>query len=132
MPVLKGISICVVAISSVPTAGLKILVTIRRPTAVENKRLYRPREEAFIDSFIPGGAFCCGGLLFSTRCQGGGMMESEFSEKARKCCSHEHDRLVEKLSSCDSQFETPIKRHRCYRVAARRSGRRSKKCILGD
>jgi hypothetical protein len=58
-------------------------------------------------------------------------MEGEFLKKARKCCSHEHDRLVENLSSCDSQFETPDERHRCYRVVAKRSGRRSQKCIIG-
>lgn len=60
------------------------------------------------------------------------MMESQFSEKAKKCCSHEHDRLMENLSSCDSHFENPAERHRCYRVAAKRSGRRSKKCILDE
>jgi len=59
-------------------------------------------------------------------------MEGEILKKAKRCCSHEHDRLVKNLSTCDSQFETPAERHRCYRVAARRSGRRSKKCILGE
>lgn len=59
-------------------------------------------------------------------------MEGELLKKARKCCSYEHNRLVENLSTCDSQFETYPERHRCYRVAARRSGRRSKKCILGE
>jgi hypothetical protein len=111
---------------------LKILVTIRSPTAVENRRLYRPEEEALIGSFSPGGTFWAGGLLFPSRHKGGEIMEGELSEKAKKCCSHEHDRLVEGLSSCDIQFETPDERHRCYRVAAKRSGRRSKKCIIGE
>jgi len=57
-------------------------------------------------------------------------MESESLKKAKKCCSHEHDRLIKNLSSCDRQFETPAEQHRCYRVAAKISGRRSKKCIL--
>jgi hypothetical protein len=59
-------------------------------------------------------------------------MESELLKKAKGCCSHEHDRLVENLSTCDSQFKNPAERHRCFRVAARRSDRRSKKCIVGE
>ena len=59
-------------------------------------------------------------------------MEGESLKKAKKCCSHEHDRLKDNLSSCDSQFETPAERHRCYRVAAKGSGHRSKKCILSE
>ena len=59
-------------------------------------------------------------------------MESESLKKAKKCCSHEHDRLVKNISSCDSNFENPAERHRCYRVAAKRSGRRSKKCVFGE
>jgi len=66
-------------------------------------------------------------------CQvGGGIMESESLEKAKKCCSKEHDRLMSNLSHCDSQFETPAEKHRCYRVAAKRSGRRSKKCMISE
>jgi hypothetical protein len=57
-------------------------------------------------------------------------MESESLKKAKKCCSKEHDRLMSNLSYCDIQFETPAERHRCYRVAAKRSGRRSKKCMI--
>jgi hypothetical protein len=57
-------------------------------------------------------------------------MEGEFLKKAKKCCSHEYDRLKENLSRCDSQFETPAERHRCYRVAAKSSGHRSKECIV--
>lgn len=58
-------------------------------------------------------------------------MENKMLNKAKKCCSREHDRLVENLSTCDTQFENPAERHRCYRVVAKRSGRRSKKCIIG-
>jgi hypothetical protein len=64
-------------------------------------------------------------------CRGGEIMEDEFLKKAKKCCSHEYDRLKENLFRCDSQFETPAERHRCYRVAAKRSGHRSKKCMVG-
>lgn len=59
-------------------------------------------------------------------------MESESLKKAKQCCSHEQDRLMRNLSSCDSQFETPAERHRCYRVAAKRSGRRSRKCMISE
>ena len=58
-------------------------------------------------------------------------MESEFLKHAKKCCSHEHDRLVENLSICDRYFKNPAERHWCYHVAAKISGHRSKKCILG-
>lgn len=57
-------------------------------------------------------------------------MEGEWLKKAKKCCSQEHDRLVENLSTCDRYFEKPAERHRCYRVAAKISGGKSKKCIL--
>jgi hypothetical protein len=63
-------------------------------------------------------------------CRGGEIMEGESLKKAKQCCSHEFDRLKENLSRCDSQFETPAERHRCYRVVAKRSGHRSKKCML--
>jgi hypothetical protein len=59
-------------------------------------------------------------------------MESEGLKKAKQCCSQEHDRLVENLSSCDHYFKKPDDRHRCYRVAAKISGRQSKKCILSE
>ena len=59
-------------------------------------------------------------------------MESEFLKHAKKCCSREHDRLVENLSICDRYFKNPAERHRCYHVAAKISGHRSKKCILGE
>jgi hypothetical protein len=59
-------------------------------------------------------------------------MESEWLKKAKQCCSHEHDRLVENLSSCDRFFKNSADRHRCYRVAAEISGRQSKKCILSE
>jgi hypothetical protein len=58
-------------------------------------------------------------------------MGGESFKKAKKCCANEFDRLKENLSRCDSQFETPAERHRCYRVAAKRSGHRSKKCMVG-
>jgi hypothetical protein len=64
-------------------------------------------------------------------CRGGKIMEGESLKKAKKCCSHEYDRLKENLSRCDSQFETPAERHRCYRVVAKSSGHRSKKCMVG-
>jgi hypothetical protein len=59
-------------------------------------------------------------------------MESEFLKHAKKCCSHEHDRLVENFSICDRYFKNPAERHWCCHVAAKISGHRSKKCILGE
>ena len=59
-------------------------------------------------------------------------MEGESLQKAKQCCSHEHGRLVKNLSVCDRNFENPAERHRCYRVAAKRSGRRSKKCMISE
>jgi hypothetical protein len=59
-------------------------------------------------------------------------MGNQFFKKAKRCCSQEHNRLMENLSTCDSQSENPSERHRCYRVAARKSGRRSKKCIIAE
>ncbi len=59
-------------------------------------------------------------------------MESEMLKKAKQCCSREHDRLAENLSTCDRYFKTPAERHRCYRVAAKISGHRSKKCIVSE
>jgi hypothetical protein len=39
---------------------------------------------------------------------------------------------VENLSICDRFFENSAERHRCYRVAAKISGHRSRKCIVGE
>ena len=55
----------------------------------------------------------------------------DYTKKAKQCCTCEHDRLVEQSDICDSQSKNPANRHRCYRIAARRSGRRSRKCISG-
>ncbi len=59
-------------------------------------------------------------------------MESEFLKHAKKCCSREHDRLVENLSICDKCLKNSAEKHLCYRVAAKISGRFSKKCILDE
>ena len=57
-------------------------------------------------------------------------MDEEFSHRAKKCCSLENKRLMKDLQRCDSQFPSRTLRHLCFRVAAQRSGRRSKKCIV--
>jgi hypothetical protein len=51
--------------------------------------------------------------------------------KAKLCCSREHERLVGELGTCDHRATSARQRHECYRTAARKSGRRSKKCIIG-
>jgi hypothetical protein len=58
-------------------------------------------------------------------------MESTIAEKAKQCCAREYDRLKVQLDICDDRSRTPAERHRCYRIAARTSGRRSKRCAVG-
>ncbi len=60
----------------------------------------------------------------------GGMM-IDVDKKAKRCCTTEHTRLVERLDACDDRARTHAERRRCYRAAARTSGRRSRKCIAG-
>ena len=49
---------------------------------------------------------------------------------ARECCLREKDRLKEELRECDSESFSPEERHECYRWAAKKSGRRSKECLI--
>jgi len=56
-------------------------------------------------------------------------MTSEYRKKATQCCTREYDRLVEELALCDKKSKTASDRHRCYRLAARSSGHRAKRCI---
>lgn len=59
-------------------------------------------------------------------------METDFDKRAKACCEKEYDRLIDQLDVCDSKYKDPSDHHRCYRLVARRSGRRSKKCVIGD
>ena len=56
-------------------------------------------------------------------------MSSSFRSKAKACGSRERDRIVDELSRCDSS-DSPGYRHRCYRSVARKSGERSRQCML--
>ncbi len=56
-------------------------------------------------------------------------MSVNFSSKAKACCSREKDRIVSELSRCDSADSADY-RHRCYRSVARKSGERSRQCML--
>jgi hypothetical protein len=58
-------------------------------------------------------------------------MSIDYTKRAKQCCTREHKRLVEQLDVCDSRSKTSASRHRCYRTAARRSGSRSRKCMIG-
>ena len=58
-------------------------------------------------------------------------MAIDYVKKAKHCCALEHEGLMEQLDKCDSRFKTAADRHRCYRIAARRGGRRSRKCAIG-
>jgi uncharacterized protein YifE (UPF0438 family) len=49
---------------------------------------------------------------------------------ARQCCTREKDRLVKVLRGCDNNAQSPEERHRCYRSAAKNSGRRSRECLI--
>jgi hypothetical protein len=55
----------------------------------------------------------------------------KISEKAKRCCSREHIRLVAQLDACDTNPRSAEDRRRCYRAAAKSTGRRSRKCIVG-
>jgi hypothetical protein len=43
----------------------------------------------------------------------------------RKCASSEH------LDACDTRSRHSYLNRRCYRIAAKESGRRARKCIIG-
>lgn len=56
-------------------------------------------------------------------------MPDDTKQKAKECCTREYDRLVDELDVCDDESNTSAERHRCYRIAARKSGDRSRNCI---
>jgi hypothetical protein len=49
---------------------------------------------------------------------------------ARDCCLKEKKRLVKALKRCDSTSTRAEERHKCYRNSARKSGLRSRQCII--
>ena len=55
----------------------------------------------------------------------------DINAKAKRCCSREKARLSEHLGACDIRPGGPAARRRCYRIAAKESGRRARKCIVG-
>jgi hypothetical protein len=55
----------------------------------------------------------------------------DINQKARRCCSREKARLSEHLDACDTRSGGITARRRCYRIAAKESGRRARKCITG-
>ena len=55
----------------------------------------------------------------------------DINAKAKRCCSREKVRLVEHLDACDARPGGTAARRRCYRIAAKHSGRRARKCIIG-
>jgi hypothetical protein len=57
-------------------------------------------------------------------------MTSQIKPKAKSCCSVEHGRLAAELETCDKLYQHPSEWHRCARVIARRSGQRTKRCLL--
>lgn len=57
-------------------------------------------------------------------------MAGSINIKAKECCAREKQRLVEELRECDYNTTSPEERHLCYRWAAKKSGHRSKECII--
>jgi hypothetical protein len=55
----------------------------------------------------------------------------DIKAKAKSCCSREKARLSEHLDACDTRSGGTGSRRRCYRIAAKESGRRARKCIIG-
>jgi hypothetical protein len=60
------------------------------------------------------------------------LMESIITEKTKQCCAREYEGLKNQLEICNRRSRTAAERHRCYRIAARSSGRRSKRCAVGE
>jgi len=56
-------------------------------------------------------------------------MSDDFRIKATACCRQERDRIGGELAKCERPGKADYK-HRCYRVVARKSGRRAKQCML--
>jgi len=61
---------------------------------------------------------------------GGENMNTSVNIKAKACCVLEKKRLMEELKVCDNDTTSPEERHLCIRKAARRSGQRSKNCLI--
>ncbi len=57
-------------------------------------------------------------------------MARSVSIKAKACCTLEKDRLVKELRECDYDTSSPEERHLCFRWAAKKSGQRSKACLI--
>lgn len=58
-------------------------------------------------------------------------MQSKIDQKTRQCCARERKRLMDQLDACERRSKTQDERHRCYRIAARASGHRTKRCAFG-
>jgi hypothetical protein len=57
-------------------------------------------------------------------------MVTSININARQCCTREKERLVEELKECDYDSQSPEDRHFCYRWAAKKSGYRSRECLI--
>jgi hypothetical protein len=57
-------------------------------------------------------------------------MTNSIPIKARDCCLKEKKRLVEALKTCDLWAPGSEERHNCYRNESRKSGRRSRQCLI--
>ncbi len=53
------------------------------------------------------------------------------TSKSEHCCSFEKKRLLKALEKCNFCSDNYEEFHNCYRRAARESGKRSRKCLIG-
>ena len=52
------------------------------------------------------------------------------TSKAAQCCSTEKKHLMKDIEKCDYCSTSWEEHHRCLSVAAKKSGRRSRSCII--
>jgi len=56
-------------------------------------------------------------------------MRKSIPIKARSCCLHEKERVVNELQFCEFSALTPEQRSGCFQQVARSSGERAKECL---
>ncbi|MCF8092854.1 MAG: hypothetical protein K9K40_10405 [Desulfotignum sp.] len=57
-------------------------------------------------------------------------MTKSINITARQCCSREKEILKQELIECDDNTYSRDERHACYRWAAKKSGQRSRRCLI--
>lgn len=57
-------------------------------------------------------------------------MSNSDNNKAAKCCRNERQRLMQDIAKCDFCSTSWQEHHRCLKAAAKKSGKRSKSCLV--